>query len=360
MTQGYACPQRSCPYYGIADARIHALVGDGHHGTTDHIQDLRCQACGTKVTTRRGTPLYHLRTPPQRVGEVLSTLAEGLDAQAAARVFGHREAPIRRWLGCAGRPASHRHAQLFQELALPHVQLDEIRTRLRQRCQVLWLWLVIDPVTKIVPVLHLGPRTQESAHAVVHGRRTVLAPGCVPVITSAGLRQYFYAVTAHFGWWRQGSRCRVWQVAPALVYGQVQKVYRRRRLVRVRHRMLCGTRKRLQTTLQGLGRSGRLTTAFIERLNLTARHGVAALSRRTWATAQTAPGLLLQVEWWRLYYHLVRPHSGLQVALPHPQPREGRRVPQRYRVRTPAMAAGVTLHRWHVVEVLRYPCASLT
>src|SRR5206468_156092 len=111
---------------------------------------------------RRGTPLYHLRTSPQRVADVLSALAEGLDCQAAARVFGHREATIRRWLGYAGRHAGALHAHLFRDLALPHVQLDEIRTRLRQRCPVLWLWLVVDPVTKIVPVLHLGPRTQES------------------------------------------------------------------------------------------------------------------------------------------------------------------------------------------------------
>jgi hypothetical protein len=127
---------------------------------------------------------------------------------------------------------------------------------------VLWLWLVIDPVTKIVPMLHLGPRTQDAAHAVVHGLRTVLAPGCVPVITSDGLRQYFYAVTAHFGQWVQVGRHRRWQVAPALIYGQVQKCYRRRRLVRVRYRMLYGTGTCLQSTLQRLGLSGRLTTAL--------------------------------------------------------------------------------------------------
>jgi hypothetical protein len=82
-TQGYACPTQACLYHGVRDATIHALVSNGHHGTTDRIQDLRCQACGTNVSTRRETPLYHLRTPPQRVGEVLSALAEGLDSRLA-------------------------------------------------------------------------------------------------------------------------------------------------------------------------------------------------------------------------------------------------------------------------------------
>ena len=67
----------------------------------------------------------------------------------------------------------------------------------------------------------------------------------------------------------------------------------------------------------------------------------AALTRRTWATAQTSTGLLLHLEWWRGYYHFVRPHRGLRVALAQPRQRDGHRLPQRYRARTPAMAAGL-------------------
>ena len=64
-----------------------------------------------------------------------------------------------------------------------------------------------------------------------------------------------------------------------------------------------------------MGFSGRLNTAFIERVNLTVRHGIAALARRTWATAQQSPHLLAHLEWWRAYYHFVRPHESLRVAL---------------------------------------------
>jgi len=101
-TAGYACPSPACPYYGIADERVHALVGYGHHGTSERIQDFRCQACGTKVSARRGTALARLKTPPARVGEVLSALAEGLDVAAAVRVFGHGEGTIARWQARAG------------------------------------------------------------------------------------------------------------------------------------------------------------------------------------------------------------------------------------------------------------------
>jgi IS1 family transposase len=288
------------------------------------------------------------------VGEVLSALAEGLAIAAAVRVFGHGEATITRWRDRAGLQAVCLHEHLLQHLHLPHVQVDEIRTRLRQRTQILWLWLAVDPVTKLVPIVHLGPRTQASAHTVIHALRAVLAPGCVPLVTSDGLGLYYYAMTAHFGSWVTQGRRRVWQLAPALLYGQVQKRYRARRLVRVTQRVLCGTRERMRTTLQQLGFSGTLNTAFVERLNLTVRQGVPALARRTWATAQTPQPLHLHLEWWRAYYHLVRPHRALRVAYAAPAA-AGHHQRRRYRARTPAMAAGLTTRRWRVAELLAVP-----
>jgi hypothetical protein len=138
-----------------------------------------------------------------------------------------------------------------------------------------------------------------------------------------------------------------------LLYGQVKKVYRRRRIVRVRRRVAVGTPERLAVALRALGLSGRVNTAFVERVNLTLRQGVAALTRRTWATARTVPGLARQVAWWRAYYHFVRPHHRLRVPLPASPLRSGRR--RRYRARTPAMAAGIATRRWTVAELLATP-----
>jgi IS1 family transposase len=257
-------------------------------------------------------PAPHPHVPPEnpfapdRHGADLA-LAEGLDPSAAERVFGFRQATITTWLTRAGEHAQTLHEHCFRHLWLPHLQLDELRTRLRCSQHVLWLWLAIDPRTKILPVLYLGPRTQHAAHLLIHSLRELLAPGCVPLFTSDGLNLYFYALTAHFGHWLTGSRrgrnIRQWRVAAGLIYGQVKKSYRRRKLVRVTHVMRLGTEDALTATLQGLGFSGRLNTAFIERASLTVRHGIAALARRTWATAQQSPSLLAHLEWWRAYYH---------------------------------------------------------
>ena len=99
-TQGFACPNQQCEYFGNSDAQIHALVGDGKHGHGERIQTFRCQACHTTFSARRNTPLYRLKTPSHQVAMVLISA-------------GRRARPIRRraglWLS-----ASHDH-----DLAVP-------------------------------------------------------------------------------------------------------------------------------------------------------------------------------------------------------------------------------------------------
>jgi len=130
---------------------------------------------------------------------------------------------------------------------------------------------------------------------------------------------YFYALTAHFGQWIKapGSRNKKpqWQVEAGLLYGQVQKQHRRHKLVRVKQVFRPLTGAAFKEALQTLGVSGRINTAFIERVNLTIRRGVAALARRTWPTALQASHLEAHLHWWLAYYHFVRPHGSLGTAL---------------------------------------------
>ena len=99
--------------------------------------------------------MYRLKTPSQQVAFVLSALAEGLDVSAAERVFGFRHATITRWLLRAGAHAQALQERIFCQLEIPHVQLDEVRTRLRRHTQVLWLWVALDPNSKCIPVFQL-------------------------------------------------------------------------------------------------------------------------------------------------------------------------------------------------------------
>ena len=134
-----------------------------------------------------------------------------------------------------------------------------------------------------------------------------------------------------------------------------EEIHRRRKLVKVEHRMLCGEREKLTERLKGMGMSGRINTAFVERVNLTLRQGVSFLIRRTWGSAQYSAELVLHIQWWRGYYHFVRYHESLCIWVPNPIERKGKQMPRRYRSRTPVMAAGLTSHRWTVLELIRHP-----
>jgi len=147
----------------------------------------------------------------------------------------------------------------------------------------------------------------------------------------------------------------IWQVAAELIYAQVKKIVRRRRLVRVEHTMLLGEQRDLKAGLQRLGLSGRINTAFVERLNLRIRQGVSLLVRRTWGRAKYSPELKLHLQWWRAYYHFVRYHASLRVEFAQPIVRKGKQIARRYRSRTPAMAAGLATRGWSVLELISIP-----
>lgn len=102
--------------------------------------------------------------------------------------------------------------------------------------------------------------------------------------------------------------------------------------------------------------SGRIQTAFVERLNLTIRRSIAGLARRSWSAAHSLSGLNLHFEWWRVDYHFARPHAGLRQPLGNKTSGQTR---TRYRQQAPAQAAGLTDHRWAVLEVLTYPAPQL-
>jgi IS1 family transposase len=348
-THGHCCLNPSCAYFRITDAAIHALVGNGKEGIHKDIQLLRCQACRRGFSSRRNTPLYYLKTAVEQIEMCLWLLAEGVDTSVLVRFTGHVDATISRWLTRAGQHSAGLHQALFVDLEVEYLQVDELKAPIvgdREN----WLWAAIEPVSKIVPAIHIGKRSNDDAMVFIHTLVLCLAPGCVPAFTSDGLRQYFYALTAHFGSWRWPDSQRAWVVSSNLLYGQLVKRRNKKKddgLSFIITRMKIGRRRDLVQRLRLLGLTDTIQTAIIERFNLTIRHGVAALARRTWSKARSNEVLYLHVQWWRGYYHLSRPHEALSLRVPGLQ--------RRYRQRTPAIAAGITNRIWSVGDILKRP-----
>ena len=175
----------------------------------------------------------------------------------------------------------------------------------------MWLWVAIDVRTKLTLVMQVGARNQEMAYLVVHELKGRLAAGCVPAFSTDGLRHYSYALTAHFGKWKTvDGKKPVWVLLGEFVYVQIIKHQRWGRTVEVERRVLWGRRSSTGAVIKA-GLSGRINTSFVERVNLTIRQCVSKLTRRTWGPAKFTPELMEHLEWWRAYYHFVRPHESL-------------------------------------------------
>ena len=218
----------------------------------------------------------------------------------------------------------------------------------------------MDPESKLVLVIDVGDRTLAMAQRVVHQVAQVLAPDCAPLFLTDGFREYMTALLTHYGHWTQPPRRQTtgpapkprWLPLPNLLYAQVIKTVRRRRLVRVRHRVVFGTLEAVQQVLAACG--WQINTAFIERLNLSIRQHVAAVGRRVTTLCKGEDGLHQQLALYHVYHNFCLPHTSLRQPVPQPEPTRGTGSAKRWQPRTPAMAAGLTDHVWTLREVLLF------
>ena len=214
------------------------------------------------------------------------------------------------------------------------------------------VWVAMAPITKLTLTIHVGERSLAMAQCVVHQVTQVLAPDCAPLFLTDGFREYRTALRTHYGQWGHPERRHAqgpvpnprWLPLPHLLYAQVVKRYRRRRLVGVRPRVVFGT---LATVTQVLAQAGwQINTAFIERVNLAIRQHVAAVGRRVITLWKHEAGLRQQLAVHHTYDTFCLPHASLRLPLLHPLPTNGRGSAKTWRPCTPAMAAGLTDHGW--------------
>ena len=198
------------------------------------------------------------------------------------------------------------------------------------------------------------------AQGVVHQVAQVLAPTCVPLFLTDGFRGVHNCVADTL--WVLGSLQRRqatgpapqprWIPLPQLLYAQVIKTVRRRRLVRVSHRVVFGTLLAVEQVLSTCG--WQINTAFIERLNLSMRQHVAAIGRRVTTLCKHEAGVRQQLALYQTYYSFCLPYASLRVPSLTLIPTNGTGSATQWRPRTPAMAAGLTERVWTLREVLLF------
>jgi IS1 family transposase len=371
-TSRHFCPHAGCRYRGWL--RLGNLRANGHPSGGPWRQ-FQCTACQGYFPEHHGTIFHGKQVAVELIVHVLACLAEGLGIRATARVFEVEPNTVLHWLMEAAEHLRAFSCYFLCDGHVQQVQLDELyavlsavregQLREEEAIQRLsrsphWVWTAIDPQSKLLLAITIGPRTQAMAQRIVHQVREVLAPGCIPLFVTDGFKEYMSALLSHFGSWVQPERRQAqgpvpkprWMPRPELLYAQVVKSYRRRRLVGVTHRVVFGTCEAVQQVLAACG--WQINTAFVERLNLTIRQHVAAIGRRVSTLCKGEEGLAQQLALYHGYYNFCLPHGSLRQPLPQPVPTNGTGSAKQWRPCTPAMAAGLTDHVWSLKEVLLY------
>lgn len=371
-TSMHFCPHPTCASHGWLG--LGNLRANGHPNGGPWRQ-FHCTSCGGYMLETHGTLVHGKRVAVELIGHVLACLAEGLGIRATARVFEVDAKTVVQWLVEAAEHLRALCAYFLCDVHVNQVQLDELYAVLRQvqdadlsadaAIQHLdrspyWVWTAMDPESKLLLVIDVGTRTLEMAQCVVHQVMQVMASGCVPLVLTDGLKAYGTALLSHFGYWIQPERRQEkgpkpqprWMPLPELLYAQVVKSYRRRRIGGVKHRVVFGTQLAIEQVLATCG--WRINTAFIERLNLDIRQRVAAVGRRVNTLCQGEASLQDQLVLFQTYHNFVLPHASLRQPLLLLEASYGRGSAKLWQPCTPAMAAGLTDHVWSLKEVLLY------
>jgi len=351
------CPNERCRYYGWlgrGNIRSNGYPNRGRH------RQLHCTVCRKYFVESTGTLFYGKRYQPEQMAQILTALAEGLGIRAVGRVFWVEPETVLAWLSEAGAQLEAFHRYQSRQLEVAQVQLDELYgvirayqtgelneaealAALEQSRTSTWLWTAIDPRSKFWLAAVVGERTANNAWKIVHQVVGQLKPGRVPLFLTDGNRAYEQPLLSHYGAWQpplEGQRQPRWQALPELLYAQVVKKRRGRRLVSVSKRVVFGTLEQIQTRLASSGKQ--INTAYVERLNLTIRQLVPGLGRRVNTLAHTPDSLARQVSLVQTYYNFCLPCRSLDSAATG------------VRQRTPAMAVGITDRVWTLQAVLAF------
>ena len=280
----------------------------------------------------------------------MTLLCHGCPTQAIVAAFGLDERTVAAWLTRAGPHCQRVHQHLVQQgqVDMQHVQADELWVKLVGRRvwmamamavpSRLWLGGVVSPHRDLVLITTLVQLIRACGsppgHPGVRRRVGQLCHGLHAGVPAPGPHRPPRA--APLGGRSRGCSWARW--SSGMSSGGWSSV--ERRVVR-------GTAEAIAAVLAATGSGTGINTADIERLNATFRAALAPLVRRGRAIAHTETSLTAGMWLVGCAYNFCWLHDSLRLPAP-----AGRRW--KWQERTPAMAAGLTDHRWTRLELLRY------
>ena len=113
----FCCLNSDCKEHGVRGGENLSVCG--RYGKDHAIRFLRCRACGSRFSERKGTPLFHCHLSREKAEAVLEHIAEGCGVRQTERLVGVHRDTVTRYTRKAGDHARATHDELVA-LSPPH------------------------------------------------------------------------------------------------------------------------------------------------------------------------------------------------------------------------------------------------
>lgn len=363
---GQPCPNPECSHYRLMNRGNISAIST-YMTQSGKRRIFYCNKCDHCFAETRDTVFFDLRTPEDKVMMALKMLLVKVGLTDIGFVLGVTEETVLMWLDRAAQKAHEINTHLLRDLPVTEVQLDEmwsfIKRKHAQQAEAdgessdlnedgrQWVWISFAPEFRLILATFVGPRTFESALQLILMTAGVVFG--VPCFFSDGFSCYLSALIEVYHilktFPRTGKQGRpkepVKEPHPDLVYGQLIKKKRQGRLQELVYRVRCGAER-----LTELGLS--ISTSLIERLNLTLRHALAPLVRKSQCFCKDRAQMRRRVTFFQAFYNFARPHMSLRLPLSEQETSALGLIHPKWQHRTPGMAAGLTNHVWTFRELL--------
>jgi len=293
-------------------------------------QRYKCMACKVSFIDHDAKPLGDSRIPFEKATLCLKLLLEGTSIRSAERITGIHRDTIMGLLATAGEKAKCLLESRIVNMKVEDVEVDEIWgfVGMKQKTQEAmypmsdigygdaWCWIGFEANTKLILSWHLGKRTPEDTYCFMEKLEATVDTSNRFQLTTDGYRPYPQAVRGVFG-----QSVNYAQLVKQYGVSDDERRYSPAPIVSIDKRVIIGEPSK-----------DRICTSYVERNNLNVRTFIRRMTRlsngfsKKWENHEYALALYFA------YYNFCWKHGTLKE--------------------TPAMAAGLTDHRWTVEELL--------
>lgn len=292
-------------------------------------QRLQCLTCKLTFSIRPENPLGDMRLPMDKAVQCVKLLVEGCSIRSTERVTGVHRDTICNLVCEAGQKVNTLLESRLTGLSVSDVEVDEIWgfVSMKEKTRLIryplsdeghgdaWCFIAFEANSKLILSWHLGKRTPEDTQAFLEKLEGSL-DGKPFQLSTDGFKPYPHAVRRTFG-----HTANYAQLVKQYGLADDDRRYSPPAIISIDKKVIIGEPD-----------EDRICTSYVERNNLTIRTFVRRMTRLTCAFSKKWENHEAALSLFFGYYNFCWKHSTLK--------------------QTPAMAAGLTFHRWGVEELL--------